>query len=232
VRRTVSRHAGGRRKLPRDAGSSSRLARTVLGGLSARRSPKRQPLQGPALVAEDDTTTVVPAGFSAVVTRRGTYCCGVTPQAEKAMRDTKLVRQIQWNRCSRSSRSRRRPAAYVVQHYRARVRRPLRGRLRCARPHARPGSHGNAGHVNTMAESVGHFCTWLPPARMAPATCTSRTIRGKAPAISTTSCHDSGLSSQAPGRILAATSHVMDIGGLGFGPDGRDLYMEGLSGRS
>ena len=89
---------------------------------------------------------------------------------------------------------------------------------------------GTPGHVNTMAESVGHFCTWLAPARMAPGDVyvTNDPWKGTGHlndfVVLTPVFHRRRLTA-----FFAATSHVMDIGGLGFGPDGRDLYMEGLS---
>jgi N-methylhydantoinase B len=89
---------------------------------------------------------------------------------------------------------------------------------------------GTPGHVNTMAESVGHFCSWLAPARMAPGDVyvTNDPWKGTGHlndfVVLTPVFHRQRLVA-----FFAATSHVMDIGGLGFGPDGRDLYMEGLS---
>lgn len=89
---------------------------------------------------------------------------------------------------------------------------------------------GTPGHVNTMAESVGHFCTWLAPERMAPGDVyvTNDPWKGTGHlndfVVMTPVFHRRRLVA-----FFASTSHVMDIGGLGFGPDGRDLYMEGLS---
>ena len=89
---------------------------------------------------------------------------------------------------------------------------------------------GTPGHVNTMAESVGHFCAWLAPARMAPGDVyvTNDPWKGTGHlndfVVMTPVFHRRRLVA-----FFAATSHVMDIGGLGFGPDGRDLFMEGLS---
>ncbi|HZF14793.1 MAG TPA: hydantoinase B/oxoprolinase family protein [Steroidobacteraceae bacterium] len=89
---------------------------------------------------------------------------------------------------------------------------------------------GTPGHVNTMAESVGHFCAWLPPARMSPGDVyvTNDPWKGTGHlndfVVMTPVFHRRRLVA-----FFAATSHVMDVGGLGFGPDGRDLFMEGLS---
>ena len=46
---------------------------------------------------------------------------------------------------------------------------------------------GTPGHVNTMAASLGHFIDEIGPRACAPATCTSPTTPGRAPATSTTS---------------------------------------------
>jgi N-methylhydantoinase B len=89
---------------------------------------------------------------------------------------------------------------------------------------------GTPGHVNTMAESIGHFLAWLPASGMAPGDVyvTNDPWKGTGHlndfVVMTPVFHRQRLVA-----FFAATSHVMDIGGLGFGPDGRDLYMEGLS---
>ncbi|MGH8264394.1 MAG: hydantoinase B/oxoprolinase family protein [Steroidobacteraceae bacterium] len=147
------------------------------------------------------------------------------------MRDTKFVRQIQWNRL----------LAIVEEQAQALLRTSfstivrecgdlsagvfdVRGRMLAQ------AVTGTPGHVNTMAESVGHFCAWLAPHQMAPGDVyvTNDPWKGTGHlndfVVMTPVFHRKRLVA-----FFAATSHVMDIGGLGFGPDGRDLYMEGLS---
>ncbi|KQW20894.1 5-oxoprolinase [Afipia sp. Root123D2] len=88
---------------------------------------------------------------------------------------------------------------------------------------------GTPGHVNAMAESVGHFIReigrenifeddvyitndpWMGTGHLHDITVVSPTFRG-------------GVLI----GLFACTAHVVDIGGRGFGPDGNDVYEEGL----
>ena len=88
---------------------------------------------------------------------------------------------------------------------------------------------GTPGHVNSMAESVKHFIRHFPVATMQPgdAYITNDPWMGTGHLndfVVTTPCFRNG-------RLVAlfsCTSHLMDIGGIGFGPDGTDVFMEGL----
>jgi N-methylhydantoinase B len=88
---------------------------------------------------------------------------------------------------------------------------------------------GTPGHVNSMMESVGHFLKKFP----------AETMRAgdhyitNDPWLGTGHLHD--LTVVTPvfrdGRIvalLANTAHVIDVGGLGMGPEGRSVFEEGL----
>ena len=88
---------------------------------------------------------------------------------------------------------------------------------------------GTPGHVNAMAESVGHFAReigadnifagdvyitndpWLGTGHLHDFTVVSPSFRG----------------SEHIG-YFACTAHVVDIGGRGFGPDANEVYEEGL----
>ena len=88
---------------------------------------------------------------------------------------------------------------------------------------------GTPGHVNAMAASVGHFLEkydldgmhpgdayitndpWLATGHLHDFTVVSPTFRGTELVA-----------------LFASTSHVVDVGGLGFGPDGRQVFEEGL----
>jgi N-methylhydantoinase B len=88
---------------------------------------------------------------------------------------------------------------------------------------------GTPGHVNAMAESVGHF-----KARFGP----NETREGDVyltndPWLGTGHLHDITVVTPvfrkgAHVGYFACTAHVVDIGGRGFGPDGREVYEEGL----
>lgn len=88
---------------------------------------------------------------------------------------------------------------------------------------------GTPGHVNSMAESVGHFLKKFPAETMRPG---DHFITND-PWLGTGHLHDLTVVTPAfhKGRIvgmLANTAHVIDVGGLGMGPDGRSVFEEGL----
>jgi N-methylhydantoinase B len=88
---------------------------------------------------------------------------------------------------------------------------------------------GAPGHVNTMAESVRHFLRRYPLQTMQAGDVfiTNDPWKGTGHLndfVVVTPCFRNGTAV----ALFCCTSHVMDIGGLGFGPDGSDVYMEGL----
>ena len=88
---------------------------------------------------------------------------------------------------------------------------------------------GTPGHVNSMAESVKHFIRHFGLNNMQPgdAYITNDPWMGTGHLndfVVTTPCFYQG---RLVG-LFSCTSHLMDIGGIGFGPDGTDVFMEGL----
>src|SRR5438270_4601321 len=88
---------------------------------------------------------------------------------------------------------------------------------------------GTPGHVNSMAESVKHFIRYFPVATMKPgdAYLTNDPWMGTGHLndfVITTPCFRNGK----PVALFSSTSPLMDIGGIGFGPDATDVFMEGL----
>ncbi|HVY16295.1 MAG TPA: hydantoinase B/oxoprolinase family protein [Rhodopila sp.] len=88
---------------------------------------------------------------------------------------------------------------------------------------------GTPGHVNSMAESVGHFLAKFPTGTMRPG---DHYITND-PWLGTGHLHDLTVVTPAfhNGTIVglfANTAHVIDIGGLGMGPDGRSVFEEGM----
>jgi N-methylhydantoinase B len=88
---------------------------------------------------------------------------------------------------------------------------------------------GTPGHVNSMAESVGHFLKKFPAETMRPG---DHYITND-PWLGTGHLHDLTVVTPAfrGGRIVglfANTAHIIDIGGLGMGPEGRSVFEEGL----
>jgi N-methylhydantoinase B len=88
---------------------------------------------------------------------------------------------------------------------------------------------GTPGHVNSMAESVGHFLKKFSADVMRPG---DHYITND-PWLGTGHLHDLTVVSPAfyKGKIVglfANTAHVIDIGGLGMGPEGRSVFEEGM----
>ena len=88
---------------------------------------------------------------------------------------------------------------------------------------------GTPGHVNSMMESVGHFLAKFPAHTMQPG---DHYITND-PWLGTGHLHDLTVVTPAfhKGRIVglfANTAHIIDIGGLGMGPEGRSVFEEGL----
>ena len=88
---------------------------------------------------------------------------------------------------------------------------------------------GTPGHVNSMMESVLHFLAKFP----------AETLREgdhlitNDPWLGTGHLHDLTVVTPAfhKGRLVALfanTAHVIDVGGLGMGPEGRSVFEEGL----
>ena len=88
---------------------------------------------------------------------------------------------------------------------------------------------GTPGHVNSMAESVKHFIRHFPIETMQP----GDAYITNDPWMGTGHLNDFVITTPAfkdgrPVALLSCTSHLMDIGGIGFGPDATDVFMEGL----
>ena len=88
---------------------------------------------------------------------------------------------------------------------------------------------GTPGHVNAMAASVGFFLEKFPVATMRE----GDIYITNDPWMGTGHLHDFTVVTPAFRRgravaLFASTSHVVDVGGLGFGPDARQVYEEGI----
>lgn len=88
---------------------------------------------------------------------------------------------------------------------------------------------GTPGHINAMAASVGFFLEAFPIDTMEDGDVyiTNNPWKG------TGHLHDFTVVTPtyrdgAVVALFAATSHVVDVGGRGFGPDGRQVYEEGI----
>jgi N-methylhydantoinase B len=89
---------------------------------------------------------------------------------------------------------------------------------------------GTPGHVNAMAASVGFFLQKFPVAGLRP----GDVLLTNDPWHGTGHLNDFTVVTPVfkggiPVALFAATSHIADVGGLGFGPDGRQVFEEGLN---
>ncbi len=88
---------------------------------------------------------------------------------------------------------------------------------------------GTPGHVNSMAESVKHFIAHFGLENMKP----GDAYITNDPWMGTGHLNDFVITTPFfyKGKLVglfSCTSHLMDIGGIGFGPDATDVFMEGL----
>jgi len=88
---------------------------------------------------------------------------------------------------------------------------------------------GTPGHVNTMAEAVLHFMNEIPRDTMFE----GDTYVTNDPWQGTGHLHDITMVSPSflNGELVAffaCTAHVVDVGGRGFGADGKSVYEEGI----
>jgi N-methylhydantoinase B len=89
---------------------------------------------------------------------------------------------------------------------------------------------GTPGHVNSMANAVKYFLDVYPLATMKPG---DHYITND-PWLTSGHLHDITVVTPSFYRghavgLFANTIHVVDIGGLGMGPDGRQVFEEGLA---
>ena len=88
---------------------------------------------------------------------------------------------------------------------------------------------GTPGHVNAMALAVEHFLQRFPLDTLRP----GDVLASNDPWLCSGHLHDFTVvspvfhRSRAVGAV-ANTVHVVDVGGLGFGPDGREVFEEGI----
>ena len=88
---------------------------------------------------------------------------------------------------------------------------------------------GTPGHVNAMAASVGFFLQKFPVAALNP----GDVLLTNDPWEGTGHLNDFTVVTPVfkNGKavaLFAATSHIADVGGLGFGPDARQVFEEGI----
>ncbi|MDE2653387.1 MAG: hydantoinase B/oxoprolinase family protein [Gemmatimonadota bacterium] len=192
--------------------------------------PEGAAIPGPALIAEEQTTTVVPEGWEALVVPGGHLL--VERRARQAARTgvTVLEDQIMWSRLLSVVEEQAR--TLVRTAFSTPVREAgdlsagvfdLKGRMLAQ------AVTGTPGHVNAMAASVGFFLRDHP----------AHTLREgdvlvtNDPWEGTGHLNDFTVVTPAflHGRLVAffaATSHIADVGGRGFGADANQVFEEGI----
>jgi 5-oxoprolinase (ATP-hydrolysing) len=205
-------------------------------------------LEGPALIVEDQTTTVVPTGFEARVAAGGYLVLtrateegsserpvdssdGLAPQDGRERAGLDLLHdQIMWSRLL--SVVEEQAQTLVRTAFSTPVREAgdlsagvfdLSGRMLAQ------AITGTPGHVNAMAESVGHFLEKFPVAslRDGDVLITNDPWKGTGHLNDFTVVTPTFRNGEAV-ALFAATSHIADVGGRGFGPDANQVFEEGI----
>ena len=194
-------------------------------------------VRGPAVIVEDDTTTVIPARFDArvdprgyiVMERRGSRRPAVTSMPEGILHE--IHRHVMWNRL----------LSVVEEQAQTLVRTAFSTSVResgdlAAGVFDRQGRMlaqavtGTPGHINAMAEAVVHFIAEHPVDTMEP----GDVFITNDPWLTSGHLHDVTVVTPTFYRdrvvaLFANTCHVVDIGGRGFGPDARQVFEEGVN---
>ncbi len=188
-------------------------------------------VEGPALIAEDQTTTVVPDGWAArllggghLLVERQAAASGVGAGIAA------LEGQIMWSRL----------LSVVEEQARTLVRTafstPVReagdlsaGVFDLSGRMLAQAVTGTPGHVNAMAASVGFFLRDHPVETLG----ADDVLITNDPWEGTGHLNDFTVVTPAflggrPVALFAATSHIADVGGRGFGADANQVFEEGI----
>ena len=203
-----------------------------------RRLAEGMRVEGPALVVETQTTTVVPRGWGAVVlpgghllVRRSGHPTAAIPNPASDRTALSLLQdQIMWSRL----------LSVVEEQARTLVRTafstPVReagdlsaGVFDLSGRMLAQAVTGTPGHVNAMAESVGFFLRDHPVQTLVD----GDVLITNDPWEGTGHLNDFTVVTPAfvsgrPVALFAATSHIADVGGRGFGADANQVFEEGV----
>ncbi len=192
------------------------------------------PVTGPAVITEDQTTLVVPAGWTLDANAYGdlvaTTDLAALEDLQASSVSNAIQRQVVWNRLI--SIVEEQAQALIRTAFSTTVREAgdlsagifdLYGRMLAQ------AVTGTPGHVNAMATSVGYFLEEIPLERMQPGDVyvTNDPWLGTGHLFDFTVVTPAFIGDRLVG-LLASTVHVVDIGGRGFGPDAGQVFEEGL----
>ena len=188
-------------------------------------------ITGPAVIVEDQTTVLVPEGFILTVVADGHLLMErhLATQAS-ATGLAEMRNQVIWDRL----------IAVVEEQAQALIRTAFSTTVREAgdlsagvfdlKGHMLAQAvTGTPGHVNAMAASVPAFLERFPSAGMRPGDVfvTNDPWLGTGHTWDFTLVTPAFLANNVIG-FLAATIHVIDVGGRGFGPDAGQVFEEGI----
>ena len=191
---------------------------------------------GPAAIVEDETTIIVPASRRAIRQSDGCIDMVATEHTERAQQMAKaaalstVANQVMWNRL----------ISVVEEQAQALVRTAFSTSVREAGdlsagvydPAGRMLAQavtGTPGHVNAMADSVGHFMRHIGVGNMHEGDIyiTNDPWEGTGHLHDITVVTPSFYQQKLVG-FFACTAHIVDIGGRGFGADANSIFEEGL----
>ena len=200
-----------------------------------------QELAGPAIIVEDETSIMVPSNSSATQSSDGSICIeflDTTAELQKQQNrkeqtpgsDADIKNQVMWNRLI--SVVEEQALALIRTAFSTSVREAgdlsagvydYQGRMLAQ------AVTGTPGHVNAMAAAVSHFIDAIGYEEMFP----GDVYVTNDPWLGTGHLHD--ITVVTPAFVgdkhigfLACTSHVVDIGGRGFGAEANSVYEEGF----
>lgn len=192
-------------------------------------------ITGPCVIAEAGTSTIVADGFSVSVDAGGALVIEAATGAEARAAGAEaapddIARQIMWNRLIAVVEEQAQVLLRTAFSPIVREAGDLSAGIFDARGRMLAQAvTGTPGHVNSMAESVKHFIAHFGLDAMQPGDVyiTNDPWKGTGHTndfVVTTPCFRNGRMV----GLFSCTSHLMDIGGIGFGPDATDVFMEGL----
>ena len=191
-------------------------------------------LPGTVIIEEPQTTTIVPAGWSAEVNKTGDLVLtrdGSSAVVAASAGVAEGIRyQVLWDRLI--SVVEEQALAIMRTAFSTSVRESGDLSAGVFDPNGRMLAQavtGTPGHVNAMAASVGHFLKKYPAADMQPGDVyvTNDPWLGTGHLFDFTVVTPVFLDDIMVG-LFASTVHVVDIGGIGFSPDSGQIFEEGL----
>ncbi len=188
-------------------------------------------VNGPATITESETTIILPSSRQAL--RQADGCIDITQQLQEERRSevtSNVSHQVMWNRL----------ISVVEEQAQALIRTAFSASVReagdlSAGVYDTSGQMlaqavtGTPGHVNAMADAVGHFIRRIGYNNIFEGDIyiTNDPWEGTGHLHDITVVTPSFHQSVHIG-FLACTAHIVDIGGRGFGADANSVYEEGL----